>query len=368
MNDVIYATCMDAGIEGGLDARVFPPPSDPACAVTDRDGGDSKPSEPLTPFDRPPLCAPAVAALATAGVELVYNGEAPNSFELSATDLYFFRTDSMGMVRTVLSTLRSWTSGDLAPGVEGIVAAAFAIDGCDLYVGNIGGYVSSIRTDGTGHRGIGCCTQTNFVGGQQVLVDATHIYISQSLYLFRVARSGGEVEIIRTRPSGLPGDHGFVVVADSVIWIENGTAGTWDIVEVPKNTALQPHVLATGLGRATTVTSDDTHLYFGTDSNGGALGRVPLAGGTPEPLRTVSRTPISVQVDEDLIYWLQEPDGPNTSGRTLWSALKIPGSPTTQIAVNVVRFRISGSHVYWAHQCDGNYEGAILRAPKHGAQ
>ncbi len=359
--DDMACNCEDAGMDA---ARVSLPPTNPECAPNDRDAGSTGAPGTLTPFVPPPLCDPAIDPAAMPGVELVYNGEYPRWFEVTATDLYFFRDDNMGLVRTDLSTLRSWLSGPLGSGGEGYVAVGFAVDGCDLHVANVGGYLSTVQIDGSGYRETACCIQTNSGGEHTVRFDATHLYVVQGRNLYRLPRGGTEIELFRARTGGVGTDVSLLLQPDHVLWAEETAPNDASIVAIPKDASLPANVLSTGLGRVNTLDADASHIYVGGETVGGTISRVPLTGGSPELVRNTNRVPISLRVDESHIYWLQEPNDPNGGVRTLWKAPKAPGSEATQIASNVDRFRLTNTHVYWIQSCNAQFAGAILRAPK----
>lgn len=107
-------------------------------------------------------------------------------------------------------------------------------------------------------------------------------------------------------------------------------------------------------GTLMSVAVDDTHVYFAD----GGIGRVPLAGGTPEVLAS-GLSSLVVVVDDTHVYFTSQQNG--LVGRVP----KTGGSAEPVVSeVTPVHVGLDDTHVYWVNQAADPY--TLERSPKAG--
>jgi hypothetical protein len=113
--------------------------------------------------------------------------------------------------------------------------------------------------------------------------------------------------------------------------------------------------------------ADDTHLYWTEGAiGGGAIRRMPKAGGAEETLRSgnVLDNPGSIAVDETYVYWTELGSGKarrvakDGSGDILDYVPEQPSYSASSIAVN-------DTYVFWT-DTTGSADGRVRRVPKGG--
>ena len=133
---------------------------------------------------------------------------------------------------------------------------------------------------------------------------------------------------------------GIVVTADHVYW--TGWGG--EIWRANRNGTGTVQIVA-GAGNATSLATDGDYLYW-TDPNADAVGRAPIAGGTPDnAFIATGEAPEGVAVAGGHIYWTNGND--NSIGRANLDGSGVSNSFIT--GLNAPRHLASdGTSLYWA--------------------
>jgi hypothetical protein len=106
------------------------------------------------------------------------------------------------------------------------------------------------------------------------------------------------------------------------------------------------------------VVATETHAYFSIP-NAGRLGKVPIDGGTVEPVATGQSSPGILALDATHLYW--------TGAAAIYSLPLAGGAPVVLTsgdqANNATKLELDSSHVYWQ-----TAEGALRRVRKQGGR
>ena len=175
-----------------------------------------------------------------------------------------------------------------------------------------------------------------------VAVDATHIYWSGDLGVYRLPVAGGIEEMIATDRS-----YGIATDATHIYW--TGYAG--DVVRRRAKSGGAVEAIASGQDGAYGIAIDSSHVYW-TNSSGGQVMRVAKAGGTPETIATTQQDPRGIALDATYVYWSSHAG--DKVVRRAKSGGTIETLATGQVGAN--RVAVDATHVYWT-----NYPGGEVR-------
>jgi hypothetical protein len=206
-------------------------------------------------------------------------------------------------------------------------------------------------------------------------IDATHIYWSQrpdsaadATSIVRLAKSGGEPEVLASSQR-LPGYRPVLALtADSVVWATLGTlTGQWRdgaIMEVPKKGGTPVN-----LARAPMVTGLVVHgseIYWLEAAPGSAsataIARMSTRGARPQLLAT-RRAACCLAVDSANVYWLETDSKSPVESRVRVAAVAKSGGPVrelTSFQQGTAWGLVVDEALYWATGTE------VRKAPKNG--
>jgi hypothetical protein len=129
--------------------------------------------------------------------------------------------------------------------------------------------------------------------------------------LSRVALAGGTVEVLAPN---LTNARGVTVYGTSAFWTARGTEGSYTDGTVGRVDLanLSITTLATGLngpGRGIAVDASDVYVTTTALSGDGTILRIPVAGGSAEPVATAQAAPADLAIDDIAVYWVNETTG-----------------------------------------------------------
>jgi hypothetical protein len=165
-------------------------------------------------------------------------------------------------------------------------------------------------------------------------------------------KTGSENTAGPTEPSGKitlasqqAGPNGIAVGGGYVYWT-NTVGGQVSRVALAGG---KPTVLASGLQRPWGIAVDSTSVYWTTDAQNGLVMQLPLAGGRPKILASGRRFPHQIVVDRSTVYW--------TEGWARGRVMKLPlggGTPIVLAAKqdHPCRLAVDSQWVYWRNQFD----------------
>jgi hypothetical protein len=138
-----------------------------------------------------------------------------------------------------------------------------------------------------------------------------------------------------------------------------------------------PVKLAAGLSNPAALAISDDFVYFVAANSDGCqpeprVNRVPKMGGGVEPVASTMRTLAALAVDDQNVYWSDDPVSPCTSpadqGYAIVSAPKAGGAtvvfPFSGQLEPALDIAVDGTHVYWV----SGEKGGLRRAAKGGGQ
>jgi hypothetical protein len=193
----------------------------------------------------------------------------------------------------------------------------------------------------------------------KAVADDNYIYFADWGYdeIQRISVTGGVTETMADA-SGLV-YHGALTMDNEFVYFGD-EAG---IHRFPKSGGDMEHLSANS--DTSSIVVDDSHLYWTEGAiGGGAIRRMPKAGGTQETLRSgnVLDNPGSIAVDDAYVYWTELGSGKarrmakDGSGDILDYVPEQPSYSASSIAVN-------DTHVFWT-DTTGNADGRVRRVPK----
>lgn len=186
----------------------------------------------------------------------------------------------------------------------------------------------------------------NFSLGNEIAVDATHLYWTETGKVVSIPLAGGTPVVLAT--GGLPG---ALAIDGSFVYFAERNSPNQAIKRVPL-----------GGGTVTTLASlpgvspvdlaiNATHLYYISNTsagpNTGAVVKIPLAGGAPITLASSQPNPQAIAIDGSNVYW---------TGGDLMTLALTGGTPTslfTGLGSNSFGLTSDGSSVFWTNSTGG---------------
>lgn len=192
--------------------------------------------------------------------------------------------------------------------------------------------------------------QGSFIG---VAVDATHVYVTGTAGLSRIAKQGGQLESI----VAIPGADSLAVDEKNVYVRAIGPDSMAHILRVEKlGMASEDLLPAEPLAYhyfSQELAVDATHVYW-VDSSGGTISRIPKDGGTKEVLASGVADPVSIAVDEAFVYFtVRGKTGGSLEDRAV---AKVPkkGGDISYIAhgsqVSAYGLAVDATNAYWTQK------------------
>ncbi len=126
-------------------------------------------------------------------------------------------------------------------------------------------------------------------------IDATHVYWSERLALWRRAKAGGATQ----RVAALSGFYSSIAFDRTHIYLTQ----YWEneVTRVPRAGG-PPESVATGQGGPGFIAVDAGHVYWANRLDGRVM-RWAKTGGTTAPIATDQAGPLHLAIDDDHVYW-----------------------------------------------------------------
>ena len=182
-------------------------------------------------------------------------------------------------------------------------------------------------------------------GAYEMALDATNLYWIDTAAntVVKLALSGGSPVNLAT---GQNVPDGIALDAANVYWTTSGGGSAGTVMKCAiGGCANSPQVLASARSDPTGIAVDANNVYWG-EYTSSPIQSLPLAGGTPVPLTTVSNgQPGDVRVDSTAVYWVA-PGGGTVNRCSIGGC---GASPTTLVSgrSSPQFMGIDGANLYW---------------------
>jgi hypothetical protein len=233
---------------------------------------------------------------------LVNGGDAPRELALSGGTLFWTEGGPIGLIEGFgrIASIPA-TGGAIATVVDGIAAQSppIAVDANFVYIAD-NWRIKKVPIDGSG-------IETLARGDDQIeglATDGVHVFwIDRSANIFRVSVAGGEPVALAPGIPGPPESTGLIRAAGGfVYWLDH-----FDTLKRVPAGGGAVSVIASDLAPLSDFVTDGVNVYF-AQQNTGAIGSLPVVGGTATIL--ASRAPLErrLAVDAENLYWIDPQD------------------------------------------------------------